>query len=89
LSKTSPERDTLQESPEKKASWTDVSTTMFEYDHPRPLPNVVAQKAIDYIETIVKGFPFQIRYHMAIPLWERFAEEWCSTGDEDRSLGAI
>jgi hypothetical protein len=89
LSKTTEERDTLQESPDKSAKWTNVENTMFDYNHKRPLPNVTAQHAIDYINVIVKQYPFQLRYAMAKPLWERFAEEWCSSGDETKALRVI
>lgn len=89
LSKTTVERDTLQETPEKSAKWTKVEHTMFDYDHKRPLPNVTAQHAIDYIDAIVKVYPFQLRYAMAKPLWERFAEEWCASGDEAKALRGI
>ena len=89
LARSSPERDTLQETPDKSSRWTKVSETMFDYNHPRPLPNDTAQKAIDYINVIVKEFPFQIRYHMAVPLWERFSDAWCETGNESESLRAI
>lgn len=89
LSRTTPEQDTLMDSPEKSLRWTELSNQMFPYEHPRPLPNKVAQKAIEYIDAIVKEYPFQLRFHMATPLWERFADEWCATGDEGKALRGI
>jgi len=89
LSKTSPERDTLQETPDKSLRWAYATNTMFDYSHKRPLPTLVAQKAIDYISVLVKGYPFQLRYAMAQPLWDRFTEEWCNSGDERKALNAI
>jgi len=89
LSKTDNERDTLQETPEKSSKWTKAENTMFDYDHRRPLPTITAQKAIDYINAIVKQYPFQIRYAMARPLWERFCDEWCTSGDEAKALRGI
>jgi hypothetical protein len=83
------EKDTLQESPEKSMRWTKAENTKFDYEHRRPLPTATAQHAIDYIDAIVRKYPFQIRYAMAIPLWERFAEEWCSSGDEAKALRGI
>jgi hypothetical protein len=89
LSKTTVEKDTLQETPEKSAKWAKAENTKFDYNHRRPLPTTVAQHAIDYISVIVKDYPFQLRYAMAIPLWERFAEEWCVSGDEAKALRGI
>lgn len=89
LSRTSVERDTLQETPEISLKWMKAENTAFDYDHRRPLPIETAQKAINYIEQLVKCFPFQIRYAMAQPLWIRFVEEWCESGDEKKALDAI
>lgn len=84
-----PKRDTLQETPDVSMRWTDVKKGEFEYTHSRPLPNDTAQKAIDYIAAITAKYPFQIRFAMATPLWERFAETWCNTGDEEEALRVI
>lgn len=62
---------------------------VFSYDHSRPLTNEAARKAHDYIRVLVKNYPFQIRYAMALPLWDRFCREWCDSGSETRALGAI
>lgn len=70
-------------------AWTDISKRAFPYDHERPLPVSSAQKAMNYIAAIVRVYPFQIRYSMAMPLWDRFCDAWCETGDEGRSLLAI
>lgn len=61
----------------------------FTYDHTRHLPKTVANKAIKYIIAIVAVYPFQARVSLAKPLWDRFCQEWCVTGDESKSLGAI
>ena len=84
-----PKRDTLQETPNTSMRWTKVEKGEFEYSHSRPLPTETAQKAIDYIAAITSKYPFQIRFAMAKPLWERFATEWCNTGDEKESLRVI
>lgn len=84
-----PERDTLQETPTTSMRWIKVDKGEFEYTHSRPLPKDTAQKALDYIAAITAKYPFQIRYAMAIPLWERFAQTWCNTGDEQESLRVI
>lgn len=89
LSKTSPEKDTLRDRPEKSSKWKKASKGMFPYKHNRPLTAKQAQRAIDYIDVIVKKYPFQIRYAMALPLWYRFADEWCATGNEQEALRAI
>jgi len=68
---------------------------VFPYEHSRAMPKELARKAHLYIRSIVQGdedrpgFPFQLRYLMALPLWDRFCEEWCATGDEAKALGAI
>jgi hypothetical protein len=85
----SPEKDTLRENPGKHLKWTDVSNTMMPYAHQRPLPAKTAEHALNYISAIVRKYPFQLRYSMAMPLWDRFCEEWCETGDERKSLLAI
>lgn len=82
------ELDTLQDR-YVEPKWTDVTKTRFPYSHGRPLPNEVAQKAIDYINVIAKQYPFQIRYTMVLPLWKRFAETWCETGDVEKSMRVI
>lgn len=87
--KLHPKQDTLQETTEVSMRWTDVKKGEFEYTHSRPLSNETAQRAIDYIAAITAKYPFQIRYAMAIPLWERFTEVWCNTGDEEEALRVI
>lgn len=61
----------------------------FSYRHPRPLPKKTANKAMKYIRAICVKYPFQVRIMIASPLWERFAQEWCESGDELKSLKAI
>lgn len=84
-----PKKDTLQETHEVSMKWVKADAGLFDYSHSRPLPQRTAQKAIDYIATITKQYPFQIRFAMAQPLWERFAQEWCDTGDEKKALRVI
>lgn len=88
-SKTTVELDTLQEETKPAMKWTKVEREMFPYTHSRPLPHAVGQRALDYIAVLTKQYPFQIRYAMAIPLWKRFAQEWCDTGNEVASIAKI
>lgn len=89
IERTSPEKDTLQETPEKSLRWTSAKKPYFPYSHKRPLPRRQAQKAIDYINVITKDYPFQLRYAMALPLWERFSRTWCDSGDIQEALRGI
>jgi hypothetical protein len=66
-----------------------IELGVFPYEHTRKLDEYTAEKAHKYIRELTKNYPFQLRFAMALPLWERFAEEWCATGDEKRALGAI
>jgi hypothetical protein len=61
----------------------------FIYRHTRPLPRQIADKAIRYIISISKKYPFQVRMQIAMPLWDRFCQEWCETGDDIKSLKAV
>lgn len=83
------EKDIVNDDVAFHLKWTDAEKTKFPYEHSRPLPQETAQKAIDYIAVITKRYPFQIRWAMARPLWERFAKEWCDTGDEQKALRVI
>jgi hypothetical protein len=83
------DRDTLTEPIGKTQSWASVDKQAFPYEHSRPLPKVTAQKALALIEAEVKPFPFQLRYVMARPLWFRFTETWCNTGDEKKALLSV
>jgi hypothetical protein len=89
LKNWTPESDTLKDEVGKHMSWTDLSNKAFPYEHGRPMPMALARKAINYITAIVKQYPFQLRYTMALPLWARFCEAWCDTGDEQKALLAI
>lgn len=80
------DKDTLQEKP--STGWK-ASDGGFEWEHSRPLPLETAQKAMQYIGVLTKQYPFQLRYVMALPLWHRFSQEWCETGDETKALKAI
>lgn len=86
--KAASELDTLQDT-YKVPAWTDVTKTKFPYSHSRPLTNAAAQEGIDYINVIAKSYPFQLRYVMVLPLWERFAQEYCDHGDVQKALRAI
>ena len=66
-----------------------IELGVFTYEHHRTLDKATAEKAHVYIRAIVAKYPFQLRYAMARPLWERFCKEWCATGDEERALRAI
>jgi hypothetical protein len=61
----------------------------YPYAHSRDLPRDTARKAFKYIKVLTRDYPFQMRNAMGLPLWERFAEEWCDTGDESKALRAI
>jgi hypothetical protein len=82
-------KDRLQDLPEKSLKWQDVERMLFPYAHPRPLPRDTAEKAINYIKAIVRDYPFQLQYTMALPYWERFSQVWCESGDEDKSMREI
>jgi hypothetical protein len=84
----SPEQDTCQDKPSDKKKYT-LSGSPFKYEHGRPLPPETADKAIAYIKVLTKDYPFQLRYYMALPYWNRFQENWCDYGDEERALRAI
>lgn len=89
--RTTPELDTLQDKPEVHVKWTNIEEMQksFPYKHGRDLPRTTAKKAITYIETLTRPYPFQMRYAMALPLWYRFCDAWCDTGDEQYALGKI
>lgn len=82
------EKDHLREKASANEGYT-LEFGVFPYRHSRDLSKDTARKAHDYIRVLVKKYPFQIRYAMALPLWERFCEAWCDTGDEAKALGAI
>lgn len=86
---TTPELDTFTDDPVRVMRWTKAEKVKFPYEHSRPLPTTTAQAALDYIKVLTEGFPLQIRYAMALPLWYRFADAWCDTGDEQESLRVI
>ncbi len=84
-------KDSCTDNPRRAMKWVDVSpdNQKLPYVHSRGLPLKVAGRATSYIAELTKGYPFQIRYTMAIPLWERFCSEWCETGDTEKSLMSI
>lgn len=86
---TTPELDTFRDDPVRVMRWTAAGREKFPYEHGRPLPRETAQRAIDYIKVLVEPYPLQLRYAMARPLWYRFADAWCDTGDEQESLRVI
>lgn len=83
-----PEHDTCQDKITDIKRYT-LEGKGFRYEHGRPLPDETAIHAVDYIRELVKKYPFQLRYVLALPLWKRFSEAWCDTGDEGKSLRAI
>lgn len=89
LSKVDESKDRVHETPDKSMAWDNVNAGAFPYDHPLPLPGSVAQEAIKYIKAIVQPYPFQLRYAMALPLWQRFAQVWCETGDAGKAMREI
>jgi len=70
-------------------SWANIENEYFPWEHSRPINVDDVQKAVDYIKAIVSEYPFQLRHAMALPLWERFAEEFCNTGDVRKALNSI
>jgi hypothetical protein len=89
LGKWDDHRDTF--TPEKGVmGWTDISKGgAFPYEHSRPLPLQDAEQAMKYIKSITAKYPVQLRYALAIPLWRRFTQTWCETGDLKKALRGI
>lgn len=86
------EQDTLYDSPDTAGQWWRVENKAFYYNHGRGVSVENVQRALDRIKEVlddVERIPFQLQYHMALPLWERFAEEYCDTGDVEKALRAI
>jgi hypothetical protein len=83
--------DRCTESPASHMGWTKVNKDYlgFPYDHGRSLRIRDAEAAVKKIEEEVKVFPFQIRYAMALPLWKRFADMYCQSGDIELALEYI
>jgi hypothetical protein len=91
-----PKKDLFKENPSAHMVWSDHRTIMgdgsgryLNYRHDRPISNKDCQKALDYIAVLTKVYPVQIRYAMARPLWERFCEAWCDSGDLKAAMYAI
>ena len=84
-------QDVCNESVSESMGWTkvDKDTLKFPYNHERALVVADAERAVRKIEEEVKVFPFQIRYSMALPLWNRFANMYCQSGDVELALGYI
>lgn len=83
--------DRCSESPVSHMGWTKVNKDFlgFPYEHQRTLRVVDAESAVKKIEEEVSVFPFQIRYAMAMPLWLRFADMYCQSGDVALALEYI
>jgi hypothetical protein len=83
--------DRCSESPASHMGWTKVNPQFlgFDYAHERTLKVGDAETAIKKIEKEVSVFPFQIRYAMAVPLWERFADMYCQSGDVELAVEYI
>jgi hypothetical protein len=89
LSKWADGRDTYQPD-NKPMAWLDVSKGgYFPYEHKRTLLQPDAEQALKYIKAITAKYPMQLRYAMAVPLWNRFAQTWCETGDLKKALRGI
>lgn len=88
LAKINKSQDTCVDTIDMHASYS-LKAGIFPYTHGRPLPKKTANKAVKYIRAITSKYPFQLRMMLALPLWEKFAQEWCETGDELKSLKAI
>jgi len=88
-SRLSREQDTCLE--KVNESWSEVKEDRapFPYTHSRPLPTKHAQDALKYIKHLTKVYPHQLRYSMAVPLWTRFCQEWCESGDKAEAMRAI
>jgi hypothetical protein len=84
-----PEHDTCQDKITDIKRYTLQGKKTFKYRHNRELPPEVSQKAVAYIRALVKRYPFQLRYVLALPYWYRFTEAWCDSGDEDIAMRAI
>jgi hypothetical protein len=89
-------KDVYTGDPSKHMVWANQNTIRMDgsgrflnYIHDRPLSNDDCQEALDYIAALVKVYPVQLRYAMARPLWNRFCEAWCDSGDLKASLNAI
>lgn len=82
-------RHTKDDMPSAKTRGTPLQGFPFEYTHNRPLPRKTASKAMMYIRAICAEYPIESRHGIAKPLWNRFQEAWCDTGDEGKSLRAI
>jgi hypothetical protein len=90
LKNWSDKKDSVSKDSIKSAmGWMDIDKPYLPYEHRRRLPKDVARRAANYIACICEQYPFQLRYTMALPLWERFAEEWCESGEEEKALRAI
>jgi hypothetical protein len=85
-----PEEDTLKDKLADQKQWR-LEGNVFRYTHQlRPPPSQeTAFKAIAYIRALTSKYPFQLRKVIALPLWDRFQEVWCDTGDEEKSLRSI
>jgi hypothetical protein len=88
LSRTDPAKDTCRDDYDSRKSYK-LEGNIFKYHHGRPLPKEEAEAAIEYISIIMRRYPFQLRYNLARPLWDRFCEEWCQSGDAAKSMRAI
>lgn len=83
--------DQCTETPSKHMGWNQVSSDSlsFPWRHERPIKVREAQEAVRSIEEQVKGFPFQIRFAMALPLWYRYSDSYCQSGDQEKALREI
>lgn len=83
--------DVCVEEPTKHLGWKVVNPSHlgFPWEHDRSIKVNQAKEAISKIDEAVAGFPFQIQYAMALPLWYRYAAMFCETGDQEKALAEI
>ena len=84
-------KDRCTEKPQKHLGWKKVNNNFlgFPWEHDRVLKVSHAQEAVNKIDAQVRVFPFQLRYAMARPLWYRYANMYCETGDQDKAMAEI
>lgn len=71
--------------------WADMegSSGYMPYEHSRPMSSGAARKGLARVKKLTDGYPVQLRYAMALPLWYRYCETWCDTGSVKKALEAI
>ncbi len=83
------EDDTCREKPEDLPRLYQLDGLPYPFINSRPMPRALAWTAMDFIRELTKKYPFNIRYDMGQPMWERFTEAWDLTKDQSQSLKVI